>query len=490
MKRVLAFDFGASNGRALIGEITEGKIVYTEVHRFSNDPVLLNGKLYWDFLRLFHEIKTGIVKAKQAGGFDSIGIDTWGVDYGFLDKEGNLINTPYHYRDLRTENAMEKVFDICGGKDVVYNRTGIQFMRFNTLFQLYVSVTEDKETVDRAETMLFMPDLMAYFLTGKKVAEYTIASTSQMINPFTKEWDKDLIAKTGFDVSKLPEIVPSGYVYGNVKQEICEELGVESVPVIAVCTHDTGSAVAAVPGEMDNCCYISCGTWSLMGVELDNPVVNEESFKENFTNEGGYNKTIRFLKNIMGLWIIQESRRWWVKEGNEYSFAELADMAEKSRSVCYIDPDYPDFDNPGNMPEKIREFCRKTGQEIPQTIGEFARCIYESLALKYKYTLESIEKLTGKKFNAINIIGGGCKASILCKMAADICGVKVVAGPSEATALGNIAVQLISLGEVKDIKQAKVMIGAGGDVKEYAPEGVFKADYEKFIAVCEKAKNA
>ena len=486
MKKVLAFDFGASNGRALIGEVKEGKLVYTEVHRFSNDPVLINGTLYWDFLRLIHEIKTGIVKAKQAGGFDSIGIDTWGVDYGLLDKKGNIINTPYHYRDLRTEGAMEKVFDLCGGKQEVYSRTGIQFMRFNTLFQLHVSATEDKEAYEKAESMLFIPDLMAYVLTGEKVAEYTIASTSQMLNPFTGEWDRDLVKKAGVNPDLLPKIVPSGYVYGNVKADICEELGIESVPVIAVCTHDTGSAVAAVPGEMDNCCYISCGTWSLMGVELDKPVVSEESFNENFTNEGGYNKSIRFLKNIMGLWIIQESRRRWEKEGESLTFAQLAEMATEAKSVCYIDPDYPEFDNPGNMPERIREFCRKTGQQEPATIGETARCIYESLALKYKYTLESIEKLTGKKFNAINIIGGGCKAEILCRMTADICGVKVVAGPSEATALGNIAVQMIALGEIKDLKQAKHMIALGGDVKEYLPEGKYVADYERFKSILNK----
>ena len=488
MKRVLAFDFGASNGRALIGEIKDGKIVYTEVHRFPNDPVSVNGKLYWDFLRLIHEIKTGIVKAKQAGGFDSVGIDTWGVDYGFLDKNGNLVNTPYHYRDEHTEGAMEKVFALAGGKENVYSRTGIQFMRLNTLFQLYASVTEDKDALDRAETMLFMPDLMAYVLTGKKVAEYTIASTSQMINPYTHDWDRELIGKIGFDVSKLPEIVPSGYVYGNIRREICDELGIDSVPVIAVCTHDTGSAVAAVPGDMENCCYISCGTWSLMGVQLDKPVVTDESFAENFTNEGGYDRSVRFLKNIMGLWIIQESRRRWQKEGSDYSFAELADMAEKAESVCYIDPDYPDFDTPGNMPERIREFCRKTGQREPRTIGEFARCIYESLALKYRNTLESIERLTGKKYGAINIIGGGCKAEILCRMTADICGVKVVAGPSEATALGNIAVQLITLGEVKDIKEAKKLIAAGGDVKEYLPQGKYKADYGKFVEIVKIAK--
>ena len=481
MKRVLAFDFGASNGRALIGEVKGGALTYTEVHRFPNDPVEINGKLYWDFLRLIHEIKTGIIKAKQAGGFDSIGIDTWGVDYGFIDNKGDLVNTPYHYRDLRTEGVPEKVYELFGGKDKLYAATGIQLMRLNTIFQLYASVHEDKEAVDRASAMLFIPDLMAYVLTGVKAAEYTIASTSQLLDPFTRDWNYDILEKIGFDASKLPEIVESGHVYGNLKTEICDELGVPSVPVIAVCTHDTGSAVAAVPGDMENCCYISCGTWSLMGVELKSPVVNERSFKENFTNEGGYDKSIRFLKNIMGLWIIQEARREWQKQGLDYSFAALAEMAEKADSVCYIDPDYAEFEYPGNMLEKISDFCRLTGQREPKTVGEFARCIYESLALKYRYTLEGIERLTGKKFGAVNIIGGGCKAEILCRMAADICGVKVVAGPSEATALGNIAVQMIVLGEVKDIKEAKKLISAGGDVKEYSPEGAFSPDYERFV---------
>lgn len=487
MKRVLAFDFGASNGRALIGEVKDGKLVYTEVHRFSNDPVLVNGKLYWDFLRLIHEIKTGMVKAKQQGGYDAIGIDTWGVDYGFLDSEGNIINTPYHYRDLRTEGAPEEVYALFeGGKEELYSRTGIQLMRINTVFQLYRSVHSDAQAASRAAEMLFIPDLMAYVLTGTKVAEYTIASTSQLLNPFTRDWDRELVKKIGFDPEKLPKIVPSGYVYGKVKKEICEELDVEPVPVIAVCTHDTGSAVAAVPGNMDNCCYISCGTWSLMGVELDAPVVNDDSRRENFTNEGGYGGKIRFLKNIMGLWIIQEARRRWQKEGQDYSFAQLAAMAAESKSVCYIDPDSPEFDNPGNMPERIKAFAVRTGQKVPQTVGEYARCIYESLALKYKYTLERIEKLTGKKYAAVNVIGGGCKAEILCEMTADLLGVKVIAGPSEATALGNIAVQMIALGEIEDITTAKKMIALGGDVREYLPSGKYTADYASFLSILDK----
>lgn len=479
--RVLAFDFGASNGRALIGEIKDGSLVYTEVHRFPNDPVLVNGKLRWDFYRLIHEIKTGIVKAKGMGGFDSIGIDTWGVDYGLIDEKGDIIDAPYHYRDLRTENIRDEVYGLVGGKERLYDRTGIQLMRINTVFQLRASVKGDAGALARAKTLLFIPDLMAYVLTGEKKAEYTIASTSQLLNPFEKNWDREIIEAVGADAGLFPEIVMPGYVYGKLKEEIAEELDCERVPVIAVCTHDTGSAVAAVPADMDDCCYISCGTWSLMGVELKSPLTGKESAAANFTNEGGYGGTIRYLKNIMGLWIIQEARRRWEKEGMSYSFAELAKMAEESRSVAYIDPDYPDFDSAGNMPAKIAEYCKRTGQETPSTVGEYARCIYESLAMKYRYTLGKIEELTGKKFKAISVIGGGCKAEILCRMAADFCGVKVIAGPSEATALGNIAVQLIALGEIKDISEAKALIKRGGDVKEYLPSGTFKGDYERFL---------
>ena len=330
-----------------------------------------------------------------------------------------------------------------------------------------------------------LPDYFHYLLTGVKINEYTNATTGQLINAATGDWDYELMDRVGIPRRLFGELKMPGTTVGAFSPEIEKQVGF-SCTVILPATHDTGSAVAAVPADMENTCYISCGTWSLMGVELDKPVLTDESFAQNFTNEGGYNKSIRFLKNIMGLWIIQESRRRWEKEGNLYSFAELADMASKSKSVCYIDPDYPAFDNPGNMPERIREFCRKTGQNEPNTIGEFARCIYESLALKYRYTLESIQKLTGKKFGAINVIGGGCKAEILCKMTADICGVKVVAGPSEATALGNIAVQMIALGEVKDLKEAKKLIGAGGDVKEYAPTGEYVSDYEKFKSIIEK----
>ncbi len=470
MKKILAFDFGASSGRAMLAGIKDGKIEMNEIHRFSNDPVLVNGVLYWDVLRLLFEIKQGIIKAKTSGGFDAIGIDTWGVDFGLLDGEGNLLQNPVHYRDARTESIMEEAFKVVP-KDEIYKRTGIQFMRFNTLFQLYYLKKYKPELLQRAKTMLFMPDLLAYFLTGIKKTEYTIASTSQMLNAQTGDWDGELLGKLGIPQNILTEIIQPSTVYGFLSDEICGELGCGKVPVIAVCTHDTGSAVAAVPAVNDDFIYISCGTWSLFGTECKKPVITDKAFDFQLTNEGGYGKTIRLLKNIMGLWIIQESRRQWQKEGKDLSFAQIMAEAEKvERGRFYIDCDYKEFDSPGNMPLKIQNYCQNNNLPVPQTIGEIALCIYESLALKYKNTLDMLSKITGKKYNAINLIGGGAKASLLCSLTADICNVPVIAGPDEATVAGNIAVCLIALKEIKDIKEARKIISNSFDTKIYNPK--------------------
>lgn len=479
--KVLAFDFGASSGRAIIGQIVDGKLTYREIHRFPNGGVMRDGHLYWEFDRLFQEIKNGIAKAKAEGGFDAIGIDTWGVDYGFIGKNGELLAQPYCYRDTRTEKAFDEVLEKVDAS-TLYKHTGIQLMRINTLFQMYASKCEGG-AYDDAETVLFMPDLFAYMLTGKKACEYTIASTSEMINPVTGDWDKELLDLLGIRTDFLPEIIDSGAIYGNLKAEICEELGVPSVPVVAVCGHDTGSAVVAVPAVSDDFCYISCGTWSLMGLELDKPLLSEMSEKLNFTNEGGYGKTTRFLKNIMGLWIIQECRRNWKEQGHDMSFGEIMIEAEKSESVAYIDPDCADFEVPCDMPEMIKAYCKKTGQKVPQTIGEIARCVYESLALKYRYTVECLEKLSGKKYSTINIIGGGGQNTMLCKLTADICERKVVAGPFEATAVGNMAVQLKALGELETLADIRKLVMDSEDVKIYEPTGKTVYDYDKFLSL-------
>lgn len=484
-KRVLAFDFGASSGRAIIGTLDNGRITLNEVHRFSNDPVTVNGTFYWDVLRLFHEIKQGLLKAKQAGGFDSIGIDTWGVDFGLLDKDGVLLENPVHYRDKRNIGMVEKAAKYIG-KDEMYKLTGIQFMDFNTAFQL-LSIKENRpELLARAQSLLFMPDLFAYFLTGNKVSEYSIATTSQLVDINTRDWSKEMLEKLGLPEKIFNRIVPSGSVTGYLSDEICEELGLEKVPVIAVCGHDTQSAVTAVPSEKEDFAFISSGTWSLFGTETKKPIVNDLSYSFNVTNEGGFGYSTAFLKNICGLWLIQESRRQWIREGKEYSYAELEKAALREKPFArFIDPDAPEFAVPGNLPARITEYCRRTGQSVPENEGQTVRCIYESLALRYRAVLEGIEKCTGKNYDSLNVVGGGTKDTLLCKMTADACNITVYAGPIEATVMGNVAVQLISGGDIADVVEARRIIANSGQLKCYSPENTAAWDeaYEKFKSV-------
>jgi len=469
-KRVLAFDIGASGGRAVVGKIVDGKIVMEEVHRFSNDPVMVGNTLYWDTLRQFYEIKQGIIKANLKGGFDSIGIDTWGVDFGLLDEHGELLENAVHYRDERTIGIQDEVFKVME-KDELYRITGNQFMDFNTIFQLYSLKQKRPWVVERAKTLLFTPDLFNYFLSGVKAAEYTMASTSQLLDANEKTWYKEMLQSLGIDAQLLQEIVPAGTVVGLLTQDICEELEMDPAQVIAVASHDTQSAVAAVPSQEEDFLFISCGTWSLFGTELNQPLINETSRRLDITNEGGFGGKITFFKNIIGLWLVQESRRQWIREGKELSFStleQLALMAEPFRS--FIDPDAPEFNPAGNIPKRIRAFCRRTGQAVPQSEGEIVCCINQSLALKYRHILEQIEACTGKYYPVIHMIGGGIQSELLCQMTASASGRRVIAGPVEATALGNIAVQLITLGEIKDIKEARTIVANSEPTKEYLPQ--------------------
>ena len=482
-KKVLAFDFGASSGRAMLAEFDGKDITMNEIHRFSNDPVKLQGTFYWDILRLMHEIKQGIVKAVNAGGFDAIGIDTWGVDFGLLDKEGKLLGNPLHYRDENTMGIIEEA-DKVVPKAEIYERTGIQFARYNSLFQLYSLATKRLDILERAEKMLFIPDLMAYFLTGEMKAEFTIASTSQMLDAKTQAWDDELLEKLSIPKKILPEIIPCGSISGMLSDEICEELGCKKVPVIAVASHDTGSAVVAVPNVTDDFIYISCGTWSLFGTELSKPIINEKTEKYNFTNEGGYGGKVRLLKNIMGLWLIQESRRQWIREGFDVSYGDLEKEALACEPFkCFVDVDDDAFSLPGNLPKRIQEFCQKTGQYVPQTRGEIMRCIYQSLAMKYRYTYERLEDITGKKYDAIHMIGGGTKDNLLCQMTADFCKINVIAGPIEATATGNVAVQMIALDEFKNITDARQIIANSLNPVYYNPRAEIdcEAAYREFL---------
>lgn len=484
-KQVLAYDFGASSGRAILARVEDGRIVMEEVHRFSNDPVMIGKTMYWDTLRQFFEIKQGMLKAKQRGGFDSVGIDTWGVDFGLLDEQGVLLESAVHYRDDRTIGMQEEVFKKLS-KEELYQLTGIQFENFNTVFQLYALVQKRPWVLERAKTMLLTPDLFNYFLTGEKKAEYTMVTTTQMMDARNQVWSERILDALTIPKEILPEIVSSGTVVGELSEDICNELGIKPAKVVAVASHDTQSAVAAVPTMEEDFIFISCGTWSLFGTELKEPIIGKESFAFNVSNEGGYGDTYTFLKNIIGLWLAQESRRQWIREGKEYGFGELEQMAQNAEPfLSFIDPDAPEFNTAGDIPERIRQFCSRTGQKIPEGIGDIMCCINQSLALKYRYTLEQIEACTGKHFSMINMIGGGIQSRLLCQMTANASNRKVLAGPVEATALGNIAVQLITLGEIKDVKEARRIIANSEQTYEYIPQDQEKWDsaYERFKTI-------
>ncbi|MGC4020111.1 MAG: rhamnulokinase family protein [Muricomes sp.] len=487
-KRVLAFDFGASSGRAILGTLEDGKICIEEVHRFSNDPVMIGKTMYWDTLRQFFEIKQGIIKAKKLGGFDSVGIDTWGVDFGLLDEHGVLLESAIHYRDDRTLGMQEAVFEKIP-KDELYDMTGNQFENFNTVFQLYALAQKRPWLLERVDKLLLTPDLFNYFLTGEKRAEYTMATTTQLMDARNKVWSDEILSALGISREIFPEIVPSGTVVGTLSEDICEELGVQPAKVIAVASHDTQSAVVAVPTREDDFIFISCGTWSLFGTELKAPIIGEKSLEYNVSNEGGYGDTTTLLKNISGLWLAQESRRQWIREGKEYSFGELEKMAMEAEPFqSFVDPDAPEFVPAGNIPGRIQKFCERTGQKVPETVGEIMCCINQSLALKYRYALERIESCTGKHYATIHMIGGGIQSRLLCQMTAGANGRKVIAGPVEATALGNIAVQFMSLGEIKDMREARQIIANSEKSYEYIPkdEEKWNAVYEKFKTIIQK----
>lgn len=468
-KRVLAFDFGASGGRAMAGIYNGEKIILEELHRFSNDPVIVRGVMYWDVLRLFYEMKQGILKGRQTGRFQSIGIDTWGVDFGLLDKDGILLENPVHYRDNRTKGMLEKSFDYID-KEQFYKITGNQFMEINTAFQLLSLSQNRPEFLERGKTLLLMPDLFTYMLTGVKSAEYSIASTTQLLDARKRIWSYHVIEKLGLPTHIFPDIVQSGTKIGPISKEICQELIMDSVNVISVASHDTQSALLAVTAKEKDFLFISCGTWSLLGTELEEPIINEKSQKYNITNEGGCGNKAVFLKNMIGLWLIQESRRQWIREGKEYGFGDLEKLAKETRKLAsFVDPDAPEFVPQGDIPGKIREFCKKTNQPVPETIGEIVSCINESLALKYRMALEEIEECTGKKYETIYMVGGGTQSELLCQCTANACNRRVAAGPVEATVLGNLVLQLVVSGDVGSTKEARELIARSQEIKEYEP---------------------
>ena len=485
-QKMLAIDLGASSGRGIVGSFDGKKLSLKEIHRFSNDPVILCGRMYWDILRIFHEIKQTIRKTVLDGdAIRSIGIDTWGVDYALLDKSGKMLSNPRHYRDTRTEGIVSYVGRFFAPSEL-YAVTGIQSMNFNTVFQLAADLRDDAQMIENASRMLNIPDLLNYFLTGNLANEYTILSTGALLDAEKRDYAKDILAKAGIPQRLFGDIVAPGTALGKLLPQVQSEVGKTDAEVLAVASHDTASAVIAVPTQEKEFLFISSGTWSLMGTELSAPKINAQTEKYNFTNEGGVNNTIRFLKNIMGLWLIQESRRQWKREGKEYSFAELEALAKEAPPFrCFIDPDHPSFVSPGDLPSRIREFCQATGQYVPQTVGEVVRCIYESLAMKYRYTAQTIQKLTGISPRVIHVVGGGTKDGFLSQMTADACGIPVCAGPEEATAIGNLLVQLMAAGEAKNLSDARAIVAASFTPKYYAPQNTdaWDAAYQTFCAL-------
>ncbi|MHC4441088.1 MAG: rhamnulokinase [Planctomycetota bacterium] len=479
-----AIDLGAESGRVVLGKIANDKLELIEQHRFQNGPILTNNELHWDVLRLWTEMKQGVAKtAVAAGDLQGIGIDTWGVDFGLLDKNDTLLGNPFHYRDARTNNILEKAFEIVP-REEIFNKTGIQFMQFNSIFQLLAMRLGGSPILDIAETMLMMPDLFNFWFTGRKCCEFTDATTSQAYNPRTGGWATDMIEKMGIPTKIFTDIVQPGTVLGPLSDDVRDEMGIGNVPVIAPATHDTGAAVAAVPVTGDRgWIFISSGTWSLMGAEVKTPIIDQQSLKFNYTNEGGVDGTYRFLKNIMGLWLVQESRRTWQREGKEYSYSQLAEMAAKAKPfVAIIDPDDSSFIAPGDMPARIIDYCKKTSQPIPQGPGEIIRVCLEALAMAYRQTLGRIETCTKTKAEVIHIVGGGMQNKTLCQWTADATGQTVVAGPIEATAAGNVAVQAVAAGVLPDIKTARNMIRNSFDVVVYQPTDTEKwqEPYKRF----------
>jgi len=487
----IAVDLGAESGRIMLGTVSSKKLELQEIYRFPNGPVEEDGSLRWDFDNLLSEVKLGIGKAIREGDHEisGIGIDSWGVDFGVLDESGLLVEDPYHYRDHRTDRMMDKAFELISKREI-YEETGLQFMQFNTIYQLLAMRLGNSKALAHAGKLLFMADLVAYHLCGRVFAEYTLASTSQLMDMRTGRWSAEIFERLGLPFNIMPEVVRPGTIVGELKERICDELGCSRVKIIAAASHDTACAVAAVPAGKHEAqgagrkrwAYLSSGTWSLMGLEANRAIINDKSFAHGFTNEGGVDNAIRFLKNIAGLWLLQECRRQWQQEGHTLDYEQLEAMAGKARSfAAHVDPDRGEFLSPGDMPQKINRYLEQTGQEPLHDKGLIARVILESLALKYRYVMEAIEDITNESIDALHIVGGGIRNELLCRFAANATGKTVVAGPVEATATGNILVQAIACGQIGSLAQGREIVGNSFAMKVYQPceTHVWSKQYDK-----------
>ncbi len=479
----IACDLGADSGRVILGTLKEGKITLEEVHRFSNGVSKVQGSFRWNILRIFEELKAGLrkVAAKNVEA-EGLSVDSWGVDYVYFNQRQPMLALPYQYRDSRTDAPYAKALETIG-QEKIFSETGIQFMSINTLYQLIDDVEHNADVIGIADQFLCIADYLNYLFSGVSRAEESLASTTQIYNPTTRQWSTELIKAIGMPERLFPEIVPSGAKIGALTPAITEETGLGAVPVIATCSHDTGSAVAAVPAKGTGWAFLSSGTWSLIGVELPKPLINAKVLENNFTNEAGYGGTTRFLKNIVGLWLLQESRREWIRQGQSMSWDDLDVMAEASEPFrSLIDPNAPCFLKPDQMPQKIAAYCRETGQPVPETPGQVTRCIFESLAFSYRLMLQKMEELTGTAIDRVHIVGGGTKSPLLNRYAANGTGRTILTGPVEATACGNILIQALALGHLASLDELRQTVAASFPINEYKPQDVAAWDcaYAKF----------
>jgi rhamnulokinase len=483
----LAIDLGAESGRVVAGLFDGTRLRLEELHRFSNGAVPVADSLRWDVLRLWSEILSGLSKAAQSFGNRavSVGVDTWGVDYVLLSRTGEMLGQPYHYRDPRASGVMDSCFSRVPRKDI-FSATGVQFMPINTLYQLIAMQHANPQLMAQAERFLMMPDLFHWFLSGSQVVEFTNATTSQCLNATTRDWARDLLAKFQIPTGMFPEIVPPGTSLGKLRSNIADRCGINRLAVVAPATHDTGAAVAAIPTDKTGTAqwaYISSGTWSLMGLELPNPVLTPQALAHNVTNEGGIDGTFRLLKNIMGLWLVQECRRSFERKGKVLSYADLTQLASAAPPVrTLFDPDAAAFLAPADMPAEIAKWCEAHGQPAPASEGEFVRGALESLALKYRMVLGWLEELSGMPVEVIHVVGGGSQNELLNQFTANACGRPVVAGPVEATALGNVLVQARTSGAVSSLAEMRSIVRASSTLKRYEPQeqAAWQAAYSRF----------
>jgi rhamnulokinase len=487
----LALDLGAESGRGVLGRFDGRRLALSDVHRFPNGPVSVLGSMHWDALRLFSEMQEALGRAAEQAGSALIGmgIDTWGVDFGLIGAGDVLLGNPYHYRDERTVGMVDEACKRVP-REEVFGYTGIQFMELNTLFQLYAMARARSPLLEMAETLLMMPDLLNFWFTGEKAAEFSIATTTQFYDPRKQEWAFELLERLDIPTHILKPVVPPGHRIGALRRPVAEGSGAGGVTVVAPACHDTGSAVAAVPAATPDYAYISSGTWSLMGVEAASPIVNARALQYNFTNEGGVCGTIRFLKNIMGLWLVQECRREWQRQGLEHSYDDLARMAAEAPAfAALVEPDDASFLRPGDMPARLAEYCVRTGQTPPATHGGLVRCALESLALKYRWVLGCLEELQGRRLDVVHIVGGGTQNRLLNQFAADAMNRPVITGPVEATAIGNILMQAIALGHLASLDDARQVVRDSFEVTTYEPQQPeqWDAAYARYLQVTQTA---